>query len=73
MLKMCHGWVQGLNYQNAFSLREDSWELGVVMWPIINFGYAMFNVYVEGGSYIHQVCLISTCFSCRFCGCGESC
>jgi hypothetical protein len=32
------------------------WELKVVMWPRINFGYAMFHAYVKGGSYFHQVC-----------------
>jgi hypothetical protein len=46
-VEMCHGWVQGLNYENAFSLQEDSWELGVVMWPIIKFGYAMLMFMLE--------------------------
>jgi hypothetical protein len=36
--------------------------LRAVMWPIINFGYAMFHAYVKGGSDFHEVCSMLRCF-----------
>jgi hypothetical protein len=72
----CHGWVQGLDCENAFWSKEGQicmWKLRVVMWPRISFGYAMFHAYVKGGSYFHQVYSMLRCFYYQLCGCNESC
>jgi hypothetical protein len=75
-MEACHGWVQSLHYENAFWSIEGQicmWELRTVMWPRINFGYAMFHVYDKGGSYFHEVCLMLRCFYYQLCECNEFC
>jgi hypothetical protein len=75
-MEVCHGWVQGLDCENAFWSKEGQihmWELRAIMWPRINFGNAMFHAYGKGGSYFHQVHSMLRCLYYQLCGCNESC